>query len=57
MTKDEELRVYCTTSGELVNLVRDKQPRCFVEWEQAKDLQDKLEALRKYHNIAEGLPV
>ncbi len=41
----EELRMYTTVAGELVSLVQNKIPKCFVEYEQYLELKqahDKL---------------
>ena len=53
--KLEELRVYSTVAGELVTLVRLQKSMCFVEWEQAKALQDEVERLRNYIKLTEGI--
>lgn len=42
----KELEVYSTVAGELVKLVENKIPKCFVPYEQVKELLDEYNELK-----------
>lgn len=51
----EELIVYSTRAGELYNMVMQGKPACFVSYEQALELQKRIEELEDYIRMTEGV--
>ena len=48
----EELQVYSTVVGELPELVRKNEPMCFVPYEQARRLEQRISELeRELRNV------
>lgn len=50
-----ELVVYSTRVGELYNMVVQQKPACFVSYEQALEMQKRIEQLEDYIRMTENV--